>query len=388
MQGVCPSCSESLPVHSELVQPLDFLSTVSPHNKPWDVHRLQADDVAEIFAGGNPLHQRQGQRMRTCAEHLEFGWVIKSTETGETKLQLKETRFCRVRTCPICQWRRGLMWVARFYRSFPRIYTDHPEMRYLMLTLTVRNCRVLELRKTIRDMNAAWKRFTERKGWPAVGFVRSLEITRGNDGSAHPHFHCLLAVPPGYFSGKNYFSTAKWAELWREALRTDYTPICEVHTVKPKVWKKCRRESPLGVQEVMMDEVRNAIVSPYHFDENGAPTLGGPAVYDADFDAIKPTKVEILLSAITEVIKYTVKPDDMVADPDWLLELSDQLRNARAVALGGIFRQYLSEYEPENLVMEDEENQDKNPGGVRFGWREDPRFAQYKRKKDRLGALP
>jgi len=272
------------------------------------------------------------------------------------------------------------MWVARFYRAFPKIYEDHPDWRYVMLTLTVRNCSVLDLKKTVTGMNQAWKRLIERKTWPALGFVRSLEITRGKDGSAHPHYHCLLAVPSGYFAGKNYLSTAKWADLWREALRVDYTPICDVRTVKPKVWAKLRRESPLGVKEVMMDEVRNAVLSPACFDQGGSFRLGGPDVYEAEFDAIQPTKLELLMSAVTEVIKYTLKPSDMLADPDWLYELSDQLRNARAVALGGELRKYLSEEEPENFVSEDEDSNVKNSGVVHFGWREDPRYAQYKRK--------
>ncbi len=371
-------CPESLATSTQTEQdPSAYLRIISPQDKPWDDHRLQAEQVTEILENGLPHHQRQAERMRTCSNILEFGWVIESTETGETKLRLKAARFCRVRTCPICQWRRSLMWVARFYRAFPRIYADHPELRYIMLTLTVRNCRALDLRTTIRDMNAAWDRMTKRKAWPAVGFVRSLEITRGDDGMAHPHFHCLLAVEPGYFVGRKYLSTAKWATMWQEALRVDYTPICDARAVKPKVWEKLRSESPLGRQEVMMDEVRHQVVW-----DASTGTMGA---HDPAHDSIQPTKVEIMLSAITEVIKYAVKPDDMVADPDWLLELSDQLRNSRAVALGGILREYLSEQEPESLVSEDEESTKGNMGGIHFGWREDPRLAQYKRKRAEVG---
>jgi hypothetical protein len=249
-------------------------------------------------------------------------------------------------------------------------------MRYVLLTLTVRNCPVLELRSTIKTMNQAWDRLTKRKIFPALGFVRSLEITRAKDGSAHPHFHCLLAVPSGYFVGRKYLSTAKWSDLWKEALRVDYTPICDVRIIKPKKWEKLRAESPLGVEEVKMDEIRAAITTPEYFNENG-----GSSAYDEVNHSIKPTPWEFMLSAITEVIKYAVKPSDMVADPHWLLDLSDQLRNARAVALGGILRDYLSEQEPEELVTENPESNKDNPGGIHFGWREDPRFAQYKRKR-------
>jgi hypothetical protein len=248
-----------------------------------------------------------------------------------------------------------------------------------MLTLTVRNCSVLDLRRTILDMNRAWDRLVKRKAWPALGYVRSLEITRGKDGSAHPHFHCLLAVPPGYFVGRKYLSTAKWAALWRDALRIDYTPICEVHAVKPRPWTRLRQESPLGLHEVKMDEVRTAILSPDLNDLNGASCLGGAAVYDAEQDALHPSAWEMVAGAVVEVIKYAVKPDDMLADPLWLIELSSQLKNSRAVALGGELRKYLSDEEPENLISEDGESITSNPGGVSFGWREQAKRYQRKR---------
>ena len=363
-------CFESLPTLDATIQPRPspYLSDISPNDKPWDVHKAQAVQVAGFLDQGEHSHQRQAARMRDCAHRLEFGWVLESSETGETRLKLKGARFCRVRHCPICQWRRALMWVSRFYHAFPRIYADHPEWRYIMLTLTVRNCSVLDLRRTITDMNRAWDRLAKRKVWPAVGFVRSLEITRGKDGSAHPHFHCLLAVTPSYFTGRKYISTAKWAALWREVLRVDYTPICEVHAVKPRPWSKLRKESPLGLHEVKMDEIRNAIVGPDAFDLNGAPRLGGGNVYDPERDALQPSPWEIVAGAVVECIKYAVKPDDMLADPLWLIELSTQLKNSKAVALGGEFRRYLSEDEPENLVTE--ESDTLNAGGVHFGWRE------------------
>jgi hypothetical protein len=31
---------------------------------------------------------------------------------------LSASRFCRVRTCPVCQWRRSLMWKAKAYQEY------------------------------------------------------------------------------------------------------------------------------------------------------------------------------------------------------------------------------------------------------------------------------
>ena len=49
---------------------------------------------------------------------------------------------------------------------------------------------------------------------------------------AHPHFHALLLVKPGYFSGKNYIKQHEWVEMWQKALKADYMPSVNVKTVK------------------------------------------------------------------------------------------------------------------------------------------------------------
>ena len=373
-----------------------FLSDQSPQDKPWDSHKAQSVKVSDALSLGYDSHQKQSARMIECAKNLEFGWR-NNQETGETALKLKTAYFCRVRHCPICQWRRSLMWVARFYQAFPKIYADHPEWRYIMVTFTVRNCKIGDLRQTINEMNTAWHRLINRKAWPGLGFVRSTEVTRGSwvmkstgklipakkiysiplelrelkdNTTAHPHYHCLIAVPPGYLQGKNYLSTAKWANLWQECLRADYTPICYANVVKPKDYSKMRGktiwETPEREEfELSVDEVRNAILD----------------VAPAAQELPELSKLDYLFSAIKEVVKYAVKPDDMLLDPEWLIELSTQLKNSRAVALGGEFKKYLSEDEPtqQELVGESDKNQE-NDGGVFFGWRE--RLERYQRTKN------
>lgn len=359
-------------INKSLPEDQPFLTDISPSDKPWDIHKAQSIKISEALSLGYETHQRQAARIQECANRLEFGWCD-NNETGETALKLRTAQFCRVRHCPICQWRRSLMWVARFYQAFPKIYTDHPEWRYIMVTFTVRNCEVLELRKTIANMNSAWKRLTERKAFPGIGYARSLEITRSKDNTAHPHYHCLIAVQPSYF-GKNYLSTGRWAKLWQEALRVDYTPICDARIVKPKDYSNKRgkttwsNDPELEKFELSVDEVRNSVLD-LHINMNPAK------------DSLEPTKFEFIFSAIKEVIKYAVKPDDMLADPDWLIELSTQLKNSRAVAIGGEFRKYLKggdEDSNQELIAENDALNENN-GGVHFGWRD--KLNKYQRTK-------
>lgn len=308
----------------------------SKKDKSWDTHKTFCNDIATTLKASDDVsHRKQGNRIADCALLLEFGWVLVPTETGEYKLRLKLAWFCRVRYCPVCQWRRSLMWVSRFFDALPRIHAVYPEMRYIMLTLTVRNCQISELRATVKQMNKAWERLTKRKGYPAQGFVRSLEVTRGKDGSCHPHFHILLAVPPSYF-GHSYLSKDDWAQLWQEVMRLDYKPVVDVRIVKPR-----KGSEPVQVEGV-------------------------------DLPESIPDPMKSLMSAITETIKYTTKPSDMVKEKAWLLAMVDQMRNVRGVSLGGIFKQFLKETDDDNqdLIVASESDGIKNEGGLIFGYRQ------------------
>ncbi|MCE4093435.1 protein rep, partial [Klebsiella pneumoniae] len=81
----------------------------------------------------------------------------------------------------------------------------YPDSRWMFLTLTVRNCAIGELGDTLSRMNTAFQRLKDRK---VQGWIRTTEVTRGSDGSAHPHFHTLMMVPPGMLNGKSYVKHA------------------------------------------------------------------------------------------------------------------------------------------------------------------------------------
>jgi plasmid rolling circle replication initiator protein Rep len=197
-----------------------------------------------------------------------------------------------------------MMWQARFLKALPSIEQAYPSARWLFLTLTVRNCSIIELRSQIRSMNEAWHRLIKRREFGVVqGWIRTTEVTRGQDGSAHPHFHVLLMVRPSYF-GKGYITQQRWTELWKECARLDYTPIVDVRTVKPKPGST---DSPLR-------------------------------------------------QAVSETLKYAVKPEDML-DKGWLLELTRQVFKLRFIASGGVLKDILRETEEtqQDLLLADED---------------------------------
>ena len=300
----------SLPPGTETSNDTPALSDLSPRDKPWDKHRSYADRVEGLYAGSE--FHRLSDRIHTCSELLQFGFGIH--EGDRIKLKLRSARFCRVRHCPVCQWRRSLMWKAKAYKVLPKIVEAYPKYRWLFLTLTQKNVPIGDLRETLVKMNRAFQRLSQLKVFPAVGWLRSTEVTRGKDSSAHPHFHCLLMVPSSYFSGRDYLKQKDWVQMWRKSLRLDYNPILDVQAVK-------QGEQPMQL--------------------------------------------------VPELLKYCTKESDLVEDREWFLELTRQMHKMKCVTTGGVLKDYLKalEEEPEDLIGESDDDESRDEGTLYFGWK-------------------
>lgn len=226
------------------------------------------------------------------------------------------------------------MWRSRFYKAIPLLKKDHPKIQFLFLTLTVKNCEVEDLRNTINWMHNSWRKLVHRKRFPALGWVRATEVTKDKNGKAHPHFHCILIVNSGYFSNKEYVTQAEWRHLWQKSLKVDYDPSVNIKKVK----------LPKSRQKAISKRLGREL-----------------------------TENDILFYGLMECLKYSVKESDLISDPQWLNSITQQLHKTRAIALGGLFKQYLSENEPEDLInVELEENIEvlEEEGKFLFGWRE------------------
>lgn len=284
----------------------NLLSQISPSDERFDIFRSTADIFSILYSG--TIYDPYSGRIRNCSSLLEFTTAF-NLETGEQKYKLKSARFCRVPRCPVCQWRKSLMWRAKTLKIIPKVIEAYPSARFLFLTLTVENCPLEELRTTLGHMNKSWERLSQRKQFPAIGWIKTVEVTRSKNDFAHPHFHCLLMVQPSYFSGKYYLSKDNWIELWQKSLRVDYPPSIDIQAVK---------------------------------------TLTG-----AD---------EGMRQAVIETVKYCVKPGDIlrdrsssnrISDQEWLVEFTKQMYQTRTISTGGVLKAYYQELESESDDLED-----------------------------------
>lgn len=308
------------------------LAELSTKDKKWDVRKLSSSKIENWYSSSKEF-KSYGIRMGFCADFLQF-ILTPDKKEASLKLKLKNARFCRVSQCPICTWRKSRMWVSKMIKTMPSLIEKHPNFRFLFLTLTVRNCDIHDLGNTLTDMNKAWQRMIQKKSFPATGWLRTIEVTPGQEKDengnlrkdrAHPHFHCILVVQKSYFKSKKYLSKKKWIDLWQKSLRADYEPSVKVKAVKQ----------------------------------------------DADPMILVP-----------EVVKYCTKVSDKLSDKEWFFELTRQMHKRQTITSGGILRTYLKDLEKENIDLigheEDNVEDEINEGELYFTWR--VKHKQYRMK--------
>lgn len=128
-------------------------------------------------------------------------------------------------------------------------------MKWVFLTLAVRNVDGKDLKDTMDQMTTAWNQFAgyARFKKSIRGYFRALEVTRNWDresewyGTYHPHFHVLLAVLNSYFQAKYYITQSEWTDMWQRAMKLDYTLIVHVARFKPKAESTNSRRSRAGI---------------------------------------------------------------------------------------------------------------------------------------------
>ena len=324
--------------------------------KPWAEKKALTERFAAYV---EQFDEEKAQKIRDCGTRLIFA-VDKNG-----KHQLIEAYFCRMRLCPMCAWRRSLA----IYAQMRKVLQEMPqETTYTLLTLTCANVFFDDLKDTINEMMAAFRRLHQRKDMKKAikGFYRALEITYNNEkfitpemakwksiknrglkagddnpfyNTYHPHFHILLAHNKSYFTSRDYLSQDKITEMWKDALRINYDPIIDIRKVKIK---------------------------------NGQPTE----------------------AAIAEVCKYPVKPksydlpDDIEAAGHLIEKFDKALKGRRLIGLGGCFREIQKKITGEETINEDqlfdEETNFEAITKIAYIWA--PGLRAYKNSKEALEA--
>jgi plasmid rolling circle replication initiator protein Rep len=311
-----------------------LLRDVSPKDKKLDTLKLKTMEVSKLLEG--TIHDKYFHRQQKCANCLTLavtseGLKLRQTYwTTKTGKKLAKIRFCRSPGCILCEGRRAGCWQCRAFKAAPRILVDYPKAVLLFLTLTLRNPLIDDLASSLAAMQTAWKamsdspeivrdnqgRVIRTRGnpqWQALGWLKSLEITKSGEDYCHPHYHIMLLMPPRYFlPGGGYMTTEEWGQMWGKYMKLEYQPITDIRKIEGD-WKQ----------------------------------------------------------AIPEICKYTTKPSDLMESQDWFVKYISQIKRVRRTELGGCFKKYFRDDDgQENLINFDEEEvlEDADVPIMEFAW--------------------
>lgn len=245
----------------------DYSSTGK--ERPWKLHKQENLQLVKIYKTArekniNLITDSRLFDLEHCADTLLFA------ENAEGKKKLKSANFCRLRLCPMCQWRRSLKMFGQVQTITDKILERDKSTRFLFATFTVKNVDAENLETCINILNNKFlylvsknKTFAPAKKLKQnlLGYLKAVEVTYNTkDKTYHPHLHVIFAVKSTFFKNKqNYMTKKEWINLWQQALGVDYKPQTDIRAIKSGTAK--------AVAEVAKYPVKTAPILSLNDDE-------------------------------------------------------------------------------------------------------------------------
>ena len=245
----------------------DFSTTGK--ERPWKLHKRENLRLVEIYKMTkekklNLISDSRLFDLEHCADTLLF------MQNAEGKKKLKSANFCRLRLCPMCQWRRSLKMFGQVQMITDKILERDKSTRFLFATFTVKNVDAENLETCINILNNKFlylvsknKTFAPAKKLKQnlLGYLKAVEVTYNTkDKTYHPHLHVIFAVRNTFFSSSKYYMSKKeWINLWQQALGVNYKPQTDIRAIKTNTGK--------AIAEVAKYPVKTAPILSLNDDE-------------------------------------------------------------------------------------------------------------------------
>lgn len=321
-------------------------STRSGRDRPWRTHKTSSTYLAESYARLD--FKNKSENVRWCGSSLKFNVCPQGHEK-----KLSWSNFCRVRLCPMCQWRRSLL-VAHQIKLVAHEAVKREKMKWVFLTLTIQNPTGDNLSDSITTLMKAWDRLSKRKEFKQViGWFRSLEVTRNYDnGTYHPHYHVLLGVNSSYFRS-GYITQSQWSTIWQECLRVDYVPIVDVRVVKGKQKENSDKILASHGIEIQVDG------SLQKSDLSGSVIAELAKYSTKSDDFLVYNKYEIVKSKRKKMIPIVEDGINEELTDEVVRVMDKSLARRRLYAYGGLLKEIWKELQAEGRVADaDDDNAD------------------------------
>jgi len=224
-------------------------------DRRWGVKKSKNVKMYGIIERANDIYKSEGQglfllsdntlyNINHCGDFLLFDHF----EDGSKKLAAAS--FCKHRLCPMCNWRKSIKLfgqtseIVAHIQAFGTLDAKHKNcksIRFIFVTFTIRNVTAEELPDALNKMNEAFKSLVQpAKKYKAaaklqknlLGYMKAIEITYNQETDTyHPHIHSILEVASTFFKD-GYLSMNDWRDLWKGAMKLDYTPQVDAKAIR------------------------------------------------------------------------------------------------------------------------------------------------------------
>jgi hypothetical protein len=178
----------------------------------WDDLKKRNLAFAERLSSFDP---KLAQRVEECAD------IVKFKECANGFLAFKSARFCRVRGCPMCEWRRSRRIAKLVARAVEKLEIK-PNDKWQQLGVSIHPIPVSELSRGLDDLCNGFSRLSQLKAWRIQGGFRFIQLQWMED-MVQPSIQ-FLGLFPARMMGKNYISKDKWTKLWVQSVRHESVP--------------------------------------------------------------------------------------------------------------------------------------------------------------------
>jgi len=199
----------------------------------WTDYKRIAQVIASSYSrSNNPKVLKWADKIQFCASNIAYAY--EPTENNQFKKSIASVNLCKIRTCPICQWRRSLKLSITIGNKLNDVLKSDTNLSAWLVSFTIRNENVQYLKNNMKLMLKGWKKLTERKIFkPVVHWTRSLEVTAGTRnivGDTHPHIHAILITDSSKLPS-DWAEKKKWVNEWADIMSLDYTPQVDIRPV-------------------------------------------------------------------------------------------------------------------------------------------------------------
>lgn len=177
-------------------------------HRKWDHLKQRAELLAERV---ELFDKHKADRIAHCADIVRFN----QAKNGFT--YFKDSRFCHVRGCPICEHNLARNRAGHSKNLVLRASKLERNYNFLLLKFRLNPFPIEDIKTALDLSSHAYQKLVKRKVFKAAGHVVVKSLSVGF-GLVNVETNLICLSPVSAFAGQNYIKRSEWSDLWSQSV--------------------------------------------------------------------------------------------------------------------------------------------------------------------------